>query len=375
MKRPIFFVIILFIICFLPTSLVDDKAFASETLDELVFVANGENIIEKRIEFDYNKISAFGGKLSNQELLNRLKNMGFTPAEILEYVYPDLDLEVNKIVEEIATKEKNSYVDVTSGEPNMVKEVVGVAVDKEKLISNLYEHLMEGKNHEIEVDLIYMQPELTSNETKNLMNLKSKFTTYIYGVNQEGRIQNIKQASSRFNGKILMPNEKLYFNEIVGDTTPENGYALAKVILNGKYTEDYGGGVCQVATTLYNSALLAGLEVLRVAPHSLKVGYVAGSFDAMVSAGISDLVIKNPYDTPIYIHAYATDAECGFKIYGVENEFQIVRRAEILEVLPEEEENIAYKSEGYLDFYKDGDLIKSEKIRQDRYKKVKIEST
>ena len=166
-----------------------------------------------------------------------------------------------------------------------------------------------------------------------------------------------------------MPGEKLSFNEIAGETNAENGYALAKVILNGKYEEDYGGGVCQVASTLYNSALIAGLDIERVAPHSLKVGYVAGSFDAMVATGLSDLVIRNPFDSPIYIHAYATDAECGFKIYGAKNEYDIVRRTEVIDIDEEEAEKIAFKSEGYLDYYKDGELVQTKRIRKDKYKK------
>ena len=98
-----------------------------------------------------------------------------------------------------------------------------------------------------------------------------------------------------------------------------------------------------------------------------------GSFDAMVS-NYSDLVIKNPYDTPVYIHTYATPNECGVKIFGELNEYEIIRRNERIDFDETEFPEISYKSEGYLDYIKNGVLEKSERIRKDTYYKVKLEN-
>lgn len=364
MKRPIFFILV-FIVCLgvaQSRSFNICNAYEQKTVNILI-----DNQTSQSIEIK-NK-SKFSDKFSIEELTTKLVNMGLSGSQILTYIDSETLIKIEELIKTVEKQEQNSYVDVSDGYARVQKEQIGIMVEQGELIDEIISQLKSGEKGLVKISKKEIVPIYTEETTKELTNLKSKFTTYIYGLNQEGRIQNIKEASRRFNGKILMPGEKLSFNEIVGETSAENGYALAKVIINGKYEEDYGGGVCQVASTLYNSALLAGLNIERVAPHSLKVGYVAGSFDAMVSAGVSDLIISNPLDTPIYIHAYATDAECGFKIYGAKNDYDIVRRTEILEIDDEEAEKIAFKSEGYLDYYKDGELVESKRIRRDKYKK------
>ena len=129
----------------------------------------------------------------------------------------------------------------------------------------------------------------------------------------------------------------------------------------------YGGGVCQSATTLYNAVLCAGLEVLQVNPHSLKVGYVAGSFDAMVSSGFSDFVFRNNFDSPIYIYSYCNGLECGVKIFGEANEYDIKQRSEVVEFDKETNPTIAHKSKGFLEYYKNGEKVFEKEIRNDKY--------
>jgi vancomycin resistance protein YoaR len=205
-------------------------------------------------------------------------------------------------------------------------------------------------------------------------NLKSYFSTPIRGVNQEGRIHNIGVALSKFDGMRVEPEQVISFNSIIGNTTKENGYALAKVIINGKYEDDYGGGVCQASTTLYNALLLADIEVLQANPHSLKVGYVEGAFDSMVSYGLSDLVFKNNTGGPIFISTFCNADSCGATIYGSENLYDIVRRSEQIEVDQEKFPKVSSKYEGFLDYYKNGEKQFEKKIRKDNYYKLNAES-
>jgi len=367
---PIFLVLLVILIC------------GGRNYSLLVYARDYEKTIsicyndEKFVfnESDWVQNRKYSDKFTPQEMLVKLYNMGFSPHQCMDYVYGKLNDCVESILQAINKEPLNATIDVRSGRPEILNEQIGERVDEERLYRELfYKMITHEVNIKVNLVVVKLQPVTTVDDVKLLAYEKSNFVTYINGENQEGRINNIKRALDQINGTVIMPNDTLSFNSIIGETTKENGYFLAKVILNGKYADDYGGGVCQAATTLYNAALIAGLEVKKVRPHSLKVGYVAGSFDAMVSAGISDLVIKNCYSTPIFIHAYATDYECGVKIFGQENEFQIKRRAEIIEFSEEEFPDLSYKSEGYLDYYKDGELIKSEHIRKDSYKKVKVE--
>lgn len=364
---PIFFILILTF--YVPIKM--GIGARAETDREIILVYQEQRYIIKESEIIGDNIKRLG--LSNQELLVKVFKMGFMPSQALMYVYPKLLGRIDAVSENINTLVKDATLDVSQGTPIVIEEKVGVMVDSERLMSLLFYQLATGcATISVNIPTTTTNPVVRAEDIKSLTAEKARFITYINGTNQEGRIHNIKQATKSLNGKCLLPNEVLSFNSVVGNTTSENGYMLAKVILNGKYVEDYGGGVCQVATTLYNSALLAGLEVVRVRPHTLKVGYVAGSFDAMVSYGGSDLVIKNPYSTPIFIYGEATDCDCLFKIFGAPNEYEIKRRAEIIDFNFEEFPEISYKSEGFLDYYKDGILVNSKKIRKDSYKKVSV---
>ena len=119
------------------------------------------------------------------------------------------------------------------------------------------------------------------------------------------------------NGKILMPGETLSVGQTTGPFTPENGYVEAGAYENGQVVSDYGGGICQVSTTLYNAVIYAELEVVERSPHSMTVGYVKPSRDAAIAGDYLDFKFKNSYDTPIYIYGEINDSnQLQFVIYG-----------------------------------------------------------
>lgn len=106
--------------------------------------------------------------------------------------------------------------------------------------------------------------------------------------------------------------------EIVVPFTAENGYAPAASYEMGSVVETYGGGICQVSTTLYLAVLRAELEVTERSSHSMIVSYVKPSMDAAIAEGYKDFRFVNNTDAPIYIMGYADGSEIGFVIYGHE---------------------------------------------------------
>lgn len=116
-----------------------------------------------------------------------------------------------------------------------------------------------------------------------------------------GRTANIALSCASINGKILQPGELFSFNQTVGVRTPEAGYQTAAIFAGKKVIKGIGGGICQTATTLYNLALEAGLQVIERHPHSLKVVYAASGRDATVSWGTADLRFTNTLDFPVKI--------------------------------------------------------------------------
>lgn len=125
-----------------------------------------------------------------------------------------------------------------------------------------------------------------------------------FNENNTPRVTNLKLASEAINSVILQPNEVFSYNAHVGPTTQARGFAKAKIIVDGQEKEGYGGGVCQISSTLYNAAKNAGLEIIERHPHSKEVAYVGKGKDAATSYGGVDLKFKNTLNHPIKIDSY-----------------------------------------------------------------------
>ena len=131
---------------------------------------------------------------------------------------------------------------------------------------------------------------VTLQQVRDCTRLLAKFTTY-YNIEAKERSHNLQLCADSINGYILGANETFSFNDTVGKRTAQRGYLAANSIENGGYVLSIGGGVCQVSSTLYNAALLAGLSCVG-RHHSLPVQYVDPARDAMVSEW-SDMTICN----------------------------------------------------------------------------------
>lgn len=114
---------------------------------------------------------------------------------------------------------------------------------------------------------------------------------------------NAWKAAKELIGVKILSGKKFSFNQTVGSWSRDQGYRLAPVSYNGQLVLDWGGGVCQTSSTLYNAALVAGLEIVERHPHQFAPTYVPPGRDAAVAYSDVDLVVRNPYDFPVTIHA------------------------------------------------------------------------
>ena len=121
------------------------------------------------------------------------------------------------------------------------------------------------------------------------------------------RIVNITLAAEAVNGLIVQPGEVFSFNEATGKRTRSKGYVDAPAYAEGRVILDIGGGICQVSTTLFNAALLAGLEPVERHNHMFTVSYAAPGRDASVSYGSQDLRLRNPYSIPVQFRVAVKD--------------------------------------------------------------------
>lgn len=123
------------------------------------------------------------------------------------------------------------------------------------------------------------------------------------------RTNNLELAIQAINGISLQAGEIFSFNETVGDRTEEKGYQKAiGYDENGEKKQTVGGGICQIASTLYMAALNGGFEIVERHSHSHEVPYADSDHDATVSYGGYDFRFQNNKDKPVKITVF-TDGE------------------------------------------------------------------
>ncbi len=127
-----------------------------------------------------------------------------------------------------------------------------------------------------------------------------------FSKSSEARKKNIKNAARKIHQVVVYPGEEFSICKYLVPFTQENGYYPAGTIVNGKVVNSYGGGVCQVSTTLYNAVLEAELTVLERHPHSMTVSYIQIGRDAAIAENLKDFRFLNSLETPIVIESVVT---------------------------------------------------------------------
>ena len=144
----------------------------------------------------------------------------------------------------------------------------------------------------------------------------ASFSTKIYTPNDEARMNNLRITCSKLNGTIVKPGETFSFCDTVGKATPEDGYQKADIFdKDGNKTKGYGGGNCQISSTLYNAVLsLPNITVLERHNHSQEVYYVPIGKDAAVAHGSIDFKFRNDYDYPIKIYSSSSSSTVDIRV-------------------------------------------------------------
>ena len=203
----------------------------------------------------------------------------------------------------------------------ITESVLGKVVDADATASALdtaFEGLKDS-NGEISVQAVIIeeQPAITSDDLKTIEDVLGTCTTD-FSSSGAARSTNLAVGAGKINGRVLMPGEVISGYECLQPFTLENGYKTAAAYENGQVVDSIGGGVCQIATTLYDAALQAEMEIVQRQNHSMIVTYVKPSMDAAIAGTYKDIKIKNNYSTPVYIEGYTSGKKLTFTLYGKE---------------------------------------------------------
>ncbi|MCI8444595.1 MAG: hypothetical protein HFJ37_05555 [Clostridia bacterium] len=223
-------------------------------------------------------------------------------------------INIDKIHEEIYKEAKDAYY---TKEPFTVyPEVEGVDFDVEAARAILAE-----EKEEYIIKLTITKPKVTIEQigSEAFPNQLSIFTTR-FDVSDVDRSTNLRIACQKINGKVVLPGETFSYNQALGARTAAAGYKNGKIYAGGEVVDGIGGGICQISSTLYNSVLLANLDIVERRNHQFVTSYVGPGRDATVVYGMTDFKFKNTRKYPIKITATAKNGIATISIYGMKEE-------------------------------------------------------
>lgn len=235
---------------------------------------------------------------------------------------------------------ENASMQRTENGFRIIEGRTGKTVKTEEAVTQIQSFLLnewDYKDASVTLPSEILEPTVTKEMCEKVSSTPMASFTTSYTSSGTSRSRNIDNAVEKINGTILLPGEQFSCLEHMVPFTAENGYYPAGSYYNGMLVDSYGGGVCQVSTTLYNAVLLAELEVKQRSNHGLTVGYVQLSSDAAIAESSNmDLVFVNNTNAPIYIEGYTKDKRVTFQLYGVDERpanRTIEYKNKILEVL------------------------------------------
>ena len=222
---------------------------------------------------------------------------------------------VNKLGDKADGDAQDAYFDTSSGEVVIVESVTGEGPDRAAAELAMQELLFgsdEGAERVITIEDTVIEPDLTTEEAE-AMGITEKLASWSIAMSgSSNRQHNIKLLCSLIDGSLTAPGESWSFNETTGERTEEKGFKTAPVIVNGTHEDQLGGGICQVATCVFNAACYSGLGIGTRANHTYYISAYddEGFADATVSWTTPDLEWIN--DTDNYILLTASAVEGGY---------------------------------------------------------------
>jgi vancomycin resistance protein YoaR len=207
---------------------------------------------------------------------------------------------------------------VEAGAPLIAPEVLGHEVDQVALARALWAPTAarSALPDRIEIPVRTIVPSPTAADLQPLIASGPLATWSTYYDPAIPRAENVERAAAALSGLLLQPGQILSYNGQVGPVSAETGYHEAPVFADGQVVTGVGGGLCQVATTLYGAALRAGMTILERHPHQLAVSYIPLGEDAAVAPGFQDLKMLNSGPGPLFLTAQAGGGRVTFQIWG-----------------------------------------------------------
>lgn len=237
---------------------------------------------------------------------------------VLLYNKENLSGKLNDIAASIDRETHNASLVQQGANITIIPETIGLKTEVQKNLEEITKHL--GSTFPLNMNLFVNEvvPDITSQDLEEIDSVIASFTTE-FDLSDQNRTQNIVLAANKINGVLVRSQEVFSFNDQVGLRLPQYGYKEAPVYIDNKLDMDWGGGVCQVSSTLYNAVLLADMTIEERTPHFRPPGYLPLGLDATVADNILDFKFKNATPNNIYLKADIVDNKIIIYVLGKKN--------------------------------------------------------
>ncbi|MBR3134651.1 MAG: VanW family protein [Clostridia bacterium] len=341
---------------------------------ESSYYIDGENLIIKK--------GTIGVQVKQDELkqkitdvINDIKDKENIIEIPVEEVKPK-EINIDKIASEIKKEAKDAYISENPLEIHIEQNGIELAISTEEA-----KKILKEDKEEYTIPLKITEPtiKVASLGDRAFTDKIATFSTS-YDASNINRNNNLVLAAQKLNGTIVNPNDSFSYNKTIGERTISAGFKEAKAYANGDIVLDVGGGICQLSSTLYNTVLLANLNVTERHSHYFKTSYVAAGRDATVSWGSVDFQFENNRKYPIKIEAVAGEGVVTVNLWGIKQEDDCTvvidsKETSIIERTVEKVNNKSQEREGedgctsetYKTLLKGGVVVSKSLISKDTY--------
>ncbi|MFI3313705.1 MAG: VanW family protein [Eubacteriales bacterium] len=305
-------------------AIIDRMSFNEDYVNEVLAEAEATAISEKKnssYSIDGAIITVTVGSSQRSLNIDTLKETVLVALysndyTALEYAYDEVPYEpvdMTAIYNELSVTVEDAYYDKET--KTIVPEITGYGFDVEAANQK---QMMAEEGAVLTFQLEEMLPEVTMASLEEILfaDVLGEYSdSHVWNT---ARTTNLELAAEAINGTILNPGDEFSFNDIVGERTAAKGYQAASVYVSGNTEAQLGGGVCQVASTIYMATLLADLEVTERTEHMFLVTYVPMGMDATIYWGSLDYKFKNSTDYPIRVDTVVEDGYVTVQLWGTQ---------------------------------------------------------
>lgn len=287
---------------------------------------------EQNFEISYKDIEAtINYEKLEDDILSFGKNEGFfrkinliKKPENREYGFEVLFNEekltsfVSSISNTVDVSPTNASIDISGGAINISNDSTGLKLNSTDLIDKIKSQIKDMKAPnvvEVTGNVDVVEANIKASALSNVNNKISSFSTS-YPAGPSGT--NLQLAARNIDNIIVMPGETFSTEKAIGPTTIENGFVAANTYVDGQVVPGVGGGVCQVASTLYNTMLRAGIIPSERLNHMMKVSYVPIGLDATLADNLIDLKFVNDFEYPVVVNTYAGNGNLTIEFWSNE---------------------------------------------------------